>query len=82
MFEREPSAYNAVLLDMSMEGMGAEELGRRILQANPKVVLIAASGYPADLTKLEKSSPGRVTFLHKPFTPEMLAECINRMVGH
>ncbi len=80
-FDREPSAYNAVLLDMSMPGLPAEELAERILRANSNVRVIAASGYPTDVGALERSGGGRVAFLHKPFSPEMLADCIRHMPG-
>ena len=36
----------------------------------------ASSGYPTDLRSLEEAGPGRVRFLHKPYTPEMLADAI------
>jgi CheY-like chemotaxis protein len=42
---------------------------------------LTASGYPVDITALEAAAPGRVAFLHKPFTPEMLAAAIRRMLA-
>ena len=32
-------------------------------------------------TALQAAAPGRVAFLHKPFTPEMLAAAIRRMLA-
>jgi hypothetical protein len=42
---------------------------------------LAASGYPVDVSTLEAAAPGRVAFLLKPFTAEMLADCIRRMIA-
>jgi FixJ family two-component response regulator len=52
-----------------------------MLKASPRVRVIAASGYPLDMSGLEISAPGRVMFLHKPFQPEMLADAIRRMLA-
>jgi DNA-binding NtrC family response regulator len=80
LFKEDPAAFQVILLDMSMEGLGAEELALRALRAAGDVRIIASSGYPPDLTQLEKAGPGRIGFLHKPYTPEMLADCIQRML--
>jgi DNA-binding NtrC family response regulator len=73
--------FAVVVLDASMAGSTLSELGGEILAANGEVRLIAASGYPIDVTGLEAAAPGRVTFLHKPFSPEMLAATVRRMLG-
>jgi CheY-like chemotaxis protein len=45
------------------------------------VRLLVASGYPVDISGMEAAAPGRVAFLHKPFSPEMLAAVLRRMIG-
>lgn len=79
--EADPGAYAAAVVDISLPGMGGEELSRRLLEANPEIRVIASSGYPVDLQPLEARAPGRITFLHKPFTPEMLAETVKRLLA-
>jgi two-component system, cell cycle sensor histidine kinase and response regulator CckA len=79
--EAEPKAYAAAILDGSMPGMSMEELARRLLGANPKLCVLAASGYPVDTSVLAASAPGRVGFLHKPFTPETLAATIRGLLA-
>ena len=74
--EPDPEAFDALLLDMTMPGLSAVALGVRALLANPRMAVIASSGYPTDLRSLEEAGPGRVRFLHKPYTPEMLADAI------
>jgi CheY-like chemotaxis protein len=79
--EADPGAFAAAVLDGSMAGMSMEELARRLLDANPALRVLAYSGYPVDMTALEAVAPGRVAFLLKPFTPEMLAEAMRRLLA-
>ena len=69
------------VIDASMPGLSMPDLAARILRANPSMRVLAASGYPVDMTALEAEAPGRVAFLHKPFSPEMLAAAVRRMLG-
>ena len=50
-----------------------------VLDATLRV--LTASGYPVDVSALQAAAPGRVAFLLKPFTAEMLAACIRRMIA-
>lgn len=74
-------AIGLAVVDFSMPGMSALDLGASLLAANPALQLIIASGYPTDLSELHKMGPGRVTFLHKPFSPEMLASRVKEKIG-
>ena len=76
-----PSEFAIAVLDATMAGMSMEELALRILGANPSVSVIAASGYPVVMSALESAAPGRVMFLHKPFTADMLVDAVRRMLG-
>jgi two-component system, cell cycle sensor histidine kinase and response regulator CckA len=77
--EAAPHAFAVAVLDATMRGMPMEELAAGILGADLKVCVIVASGYPADIGKLHAVAPGRVAFLHKPFSPEMLGSLVRRM---
>jgi len=81
MMEAEPLSYTMAVLDATMAGLTMEELALKMLRANPSLRVMAASGYPVDMSRLESAAPGRVAFLHKPFTPEMLAESVRRMLA-
>ena len=81
LIDSEPLSYAVAVLDATMDGMSMEELALKMLQANPSLRVLATSGYPVDMSRLEKAAPGRVAFLHKPFTPEMLAESIRGMLA-
>src|SRR5271157_3325068 len=69
--EAAPADFVAAVLDATMAGMSMQELATRLLSLSPKLCVLAASGYPVDMTFLQTAAPGRVSFLHKPFTPEM-----------
>jgi len=79
--EAEPLAFSVAVLDATMTGMSMEELALKLLALNPAMRVLAASGYPVDMSGLEAAAPGRVAFLHKPFTPEMLAASVRRMLA-
>ena len=79
--DAEPLAFSVAVLDATMGGLGMETLAQKLLGLNPSLRVVAASGYPVDMSVLETAAPGRVTFLHKPFTPEMLAETVRRMLA-
>lgn len=81
MIEADPFCYAAAVLDATMAGLSMEDLALQMLHANPSLRVIAASGYPVDMSRLETAAPGRVVFLHKPFTPEMLAELVRRILA-
>jgi len=69
------------VLDATMSVIGMQDLAARILAADPRVCVIACSGYPVDIAALQAAAPGRVMFLHKPFTPEMLGSTVRRMIA-
>jgi two-component system, cell cycle sensor histidine kinase and response regulator CckA len=73
--------FAIAVIDASMDGMSMQELALRLLEANPSLRVLAASGYPVDMSALEAAAPGRVGFLHKPFPPEMLAATIRSMLA-
>ena len=74
-------AFAVAVLDATMIGIPLGDLAARMLAANPRLCVIAASGYPVDMATLEAAAPGRVIFLHKPFTPEMLGSAVRRMLA-
>jgi len=74
--EADPSAHAVVVVDLNMPGMCGEELGRRILDANPAVRVVLMSGYPADLKMPRDPDLPRVDYLHKPFVPQELADVV------
>ena len=76
-----PEEYSLALIDATMSGLSAPELTQRILEANPHIKVIAASGYPITAEEFAPLDSNRVTFLHKPFSPDMLAELVRRLLA-
>jgi two-component system cell cycle sensor histidine kinase/response regulator CckA len=76
-----PEGFDIAVLDASMDGLSMEDLARQMLAANPAMRVLGASGYPVDMSALEAAAPGRVAFLLKPFTPQMLAASLRRMLA-
>ena len=74
-------AFAVAVLDASMSGISMEQLALRLLLEQPALRVIATSGYPVDMAAVEAAAPGRVIFLPKPFTPEMLASAVRRMLA-
>jgi CheY-like chemotaxis protein len=61
----------ALVTDLSMPGMSGYELAQRLSAAQPTIKIILMSGYdPADLPERSDAS---LSFLSKPFTPDVLA---------
>ena len=79
--EAAPHAFALAVLDATMSGIRMEDLAARMLAADPRLCVIAASGYPVDIAVLQAAAPGRVMFLHKPFSPEMLGNAVRRMIA-
>jgi two-component system cell cycle sensor histidine kinase/response regulator CckA len=79
--EAAPGGFDIAVLDATMPGMPLHELALKMLAANANMRVLAASGYPVDMSDVKAQAPGRVDFLHKPFTPEMLATALRRMLA-
>jgi two-component system cell cycle sensor histidine kinase/response regulator CckA len=79
-FQTSGAGFSLGLIDQSMPGISGEQLSRMMLSVNPEIRLIITSGYPVDPQSLLETTPDRIAFLLKPFTPAMLAETVNRLV--
>jgi len=79
--EANPTGTDVAVLDATMQGMSLLDLASRMLNANPNLRVLGVSGYPVDMAAVEAVAPERVAFLHKPFTPEMLAAELRRLLG-
>ncbi len=69
--------FHVVIVDLTLEGMPGQEFIAKVLERDPKVAVLATSGYSMSLLKLGPRS-GRVATLQKPFTPRMLTEALSQ----
>jgi DNA-binding NtrC family response regulator len=76
-----PDEFSVAVLDATMTGTPMQDLALQMMLASPRLRVIVASGYPVDMTVLQAAAPERVMFLHKPFSPEMLAGAVRRMIA-
>jgi DNA-binding NtrC family response regulator len=80
--ENDPGGFDLIVLDATLAGMSLDEMALRMLGAHPDLRVLASSGYPVDTSAIESAVPGRIMFLHKPFTPEALGALVRRMLAH
>ena len=70
------------MIDIHMPVMDGEEMLKRIRAneqyANLPVIIVSSESYPA---RIEKMMELGATFIHKPFTPEVLKEVIVEVTG-
>src|SRR4051794_38037644 len=59
-FEAAPHSFAVAVLDATLKGIAMEDLASRMLAGDSGVCVIAASGYPVDVSGLQALSPGRV----------------------
>jgi len=79
--EKPEADFSVAVLDATMDGLSMQDLALRMLGSKLSLRVIATSGYPVDITAMEAAAPGRVMFLPKPFSPEMLASAVRRMLA-
>jgi DNA-binding NtrC family response regulator len=79
--EDHPHGFALAVIDATMAGLSMEDLANSMLERNPAMHVLVASGYPVNMDGLEANAPGRVEFLHKPFTPEMLVAAVGRWIA-
>jgi DNA-binding NtrC family response regulator len=76
------SECSLVVIGVSMPALSGEQLSRMMLEAKPEVRVLLTSGYPFDMQKVfSAGGQERMAFLHKPFTPAMLAETVVRLLA-
>lgn len=71
-FERSNGAFDIIITDMVMPGMGGRELAHRIRQRSPEIPVVFMSGYTDDEELRNSLADSRALFIEKPFTPELL----------
>jgi two-component system, cell cycle sensor histidine kinase and response regulator CckA len=80
-FSQDPGRFSAAIIDLTLPGASGSDLVRKTLEAAPQLKVLICSGYPADLESFTPKQRGRISFLHKPFLPKMLAEAVADLTG-
>ncbi len=76
--EKDPEAFDIVILDYSMPKMNGVETLKKIREIAPDLPVILSSGY-TDMEVLKKVEKLRGVFIHKPYKMEALEELIKNL---
>ncbi len=77
---QEVSRLDLLLTDMVMPGMGGRELAQHLVAIKPDLRILFMSGFTDDVGILAGHEQGTSGFLQKPFTPEVLARTIRKIL--
>lgn len=80
-YRADPASFAAVLTDLSLPDMRGEDLVVRLRELNPALAVLVASGSPSALARNAAREAARTVFLEKPFTPRMLADALDELLG-
>jgi two-component system cell cycle sensor histidine kinase/response regulator CckA len=77
---QELDRLDLLLTDMVMPGMGGRELAQHLITIKPDLRILFMSGYTDDVGILAGHEQGTSGFLQKPFTPELLARTVRKIL--
>jgi CheY-like chemotaxis protein len=77
----DPDAIDAVVLDLSMPGLGGEGAFLEMREIRPALPIVLVSGFSEEFASERFAAPGVADFLRKPYAPEDLVACVRRAVG-
>ncbi len=77
---QEMDRLDLLLTDMVMPGMGGRELAQHLITIRPDLRILFMSGFTDDIGILTGHERGTSGFLQKPFTPEVLARTVRKIL--
>jgi two-component system, cell cycle sensor histidine kinase and response regulator CckA len=77
---QELDRLDLLLTDMVMPGMGGRELAQHLIAIKPELRILFMSGFTDDVGILAGHERGTRGFLQKPFTPELLARTVRKIL--
>jgi PAS domain S-box-containing protein len=80
-FARDPSAFAAVLLDLTMPVMGGAETLLELRKLSKDVPVVLCSGYVESQVRESFGNPEVAAVLEKPFTKDALLGVLQRVLG-
>jgi len=81
-FEAASGRYDLVIADLGLPGMPGDTMVMRMLDIQPKLLVLICSGSLFPTSSLPKALERQVGFLQKPFLPKMMLEAIERLLAN
>jgi len=72
------NAYDLILMDLMMPGIGGLDLIRKVHDIDPEIIVVVITGYATIETAVESTKRGAYDYLPKPFAPETLTVLVKR----
>jgi two-component system response regulator FixJ len=69
-------AFDCLILDVRMPGLGGLELQRRLAENNNRIPIVFITAYDSEGERTQAIEAGAVAFLNKPFTEQALLGAI------
>lgn len=79
-FQKDSSAYDLVITDMTMPGLSGLELARALLAQRPDIPLILCTGYSDRVDEQQARDAGIAAFVMKPVLPNELALLVRALL--
>ena len=79
-FRWQSDDIDLVILDVNMPGMGGYKCLQALLQIDPQIKIIVASGYSRDHCEQDLLSLGACAFIAKPFQLEALVTAVRETI--
>jgi len=80
-FGQWPTKYEAVVMDLFMDGIGGVDMVRCVRSHAPEIPLVVTSGRPEPLARSVLGNVQGAELLLKPFTLKELAEVLGRVIA-
>jgi two-component system cell cycle sensor histidine kinase/response regulator CckA len=80
-FRDHADSIDLVILDMTMPGLGGEEVFQQIRRIRPDVRVIVTSGYSRQEAASRFAGKGLASFMQKPFQMAVMRETIRAVMG-
>lgn len=74
MFQNDPHAFDCILLDLSMPGIGGYRCLQEMLRIQPEAVVLIASGYAKDDAVQRAMQVGARDYIEKPYRMRVLLQ--------
>ncbi|MBI5094823.1 MAG: PAS domain S-box protein [Candidatus Hydrogenedentes bacterium] len=80
MAREHPATIHVLVTDVVMPQMSGQQVAREIVRARPETKVLFMSGYTEDAILRQGVLEGEISFLHKPFTPSILANKLRAVI--